>query len=378
VRILLIVPLPPPVTGHSLVSQGLVEDLSAVHEIAVVNLSLGSLHDGRITARRLREVGRMLLAVWRRHRWADAIYFTISESRAGNLKDLAVYLLCAGRLRRMYVHLHGGTIGRELFDRHAGWRLINSAFIKRLAGVIISGPAHLGIFAGMIDPGRIHIVPNSAQDDLFVTEEAILAKFAAPPTLRVLYLSSMTPSKGYLDLIEGWMGLPSETRRRIQLDYAGAFPDEADRARFLRRIAGLDGVRYHGLVDEEQKRRLFAQAHAFCLPTRMLEGQPISILEAYASGCAVLTTGPPGIRDVFADGINGFALHGGSAASVTAALATAAGDIDRLRQMAVTNRRTAGKRYRSTIFTATLRRILEGGETEGGRPRQGHAAGWTS
>jgi glycosyltransferase involved in cell wall biosynthesis len=377
-RILLIVPLPPPVTGHSLASQVLVDGLSRVHDVAVVNLSVGSLHDGRITSRRLREVGRVLLAVWRRHRRADAIYFTISESRAGNLKDLGVYLLCAGRLRRLYVHLHGGTIGRELFDRHAGWRMINAVFIRRLGGVIISGPAHLGIFAGMIDRRRIHIVPNSARDELFVTEDALREKFAAPRTLRVLYLSSMTPSKGYLNLLEGWLGLAPEIRRGIQLDYAGGFPDEADHATFLRRIAPLDGVRYHGLVDEEQKRRLFAQAHMFCLPTRMLEGQPISILEAYASGCAVLTTGQPGIRDVFDDGINGFELRGGTAASVTAALGRAASDVDRLRQMAVTNRRTAEERHRSTTFTATLRRILETAGTAGRPPRQPHAAGWTS
>ena len=375
--ILLIVPLPPPVTGHSLASEMLVDGLRRVHNVAVVNLSVGSLHDGRITPRRLREVGRVLLAVWRGHRRADAIYFTISESRAGNLKDLGVYLLCAGRLRRLYVHLHGGTIGRELFDRHAGWRKINALFIRRLGGVIVSGPAHLRIFAGMIDRRRLHIVPNSAQDELFISEHALHEKFAAPPTLRVLYISSMTPAKGYLDLLEGWLGLSSDPRRRIQLDYAGGFPDEADRATFLRRIAGLDGVRYHGLVDEEQKRRLFAQAHMFCLPTRMLEGQPISILEAYASGCAVLTTGQPGIRDVFEDGNNGFELQAGSTASVTAALALAASDIDRLRQMAVTNRRLAGERYRSTTFTAALRRILEAGGAEGGAPRP-QQAGWTS
>ena len=136
-KILLIAPLPPPVTGHSLASQVLLDGLAGVHETAVVNLSVGSLNDGRVTVRRIREVGKILLAVWRKNRSADAIYFTISESRAGNLKDLFVYLACAGRLGRVFVHLHGGTIGRELFDRHPAWRKINASFIKRLGGVIM-------------------------------------------------------------------------------------------------------------------------------------------------------------------------------------------------------------------------------------------------
>jgi len=363
-RALLIVPLPPPITGHSLASQMLVDGLAGVHRTEVVNLSVGSLNDGRVTARRIREVGKVLMAVWRRKGRADAIYFTISESRAGNLKDLIIYVLCLGRLKRMFVHLHGGTIGRELFDRHPAWRTVNAWFIKRLGGVIVSGPSHVGIFAGMIDQRRIHTVPNSAGEELFVEERDVLEKFASAEPLRVLYISSMTPQKGYLDLLEGWLCLEHDMRRRIQLDFAGRFDSDSDRASFQDRIAGVEGVRYHGLVDQDQKRRLFAQAHVFCLPTRMFEGQPISILEAYAAGCAVMTTGQRGIRDVFGDGVNGFEVPEGSGSGIAVVLASAVKDVNRLREMALENRRTAGERYHPATFTAALTRILEGERAE--------------
>jgi glycosyltransferase involved in cell wall biosynthesis len=363
VKILLIAPLPPPVTGHSLASQVLLDALAGVHDAAVVNLSIGSLNDGRVTVRRIREVGKVLLAVWRQRGSADAIYFTISESRAGNLKDLFIYAICAGRLRRLFVHLHGGTIGRELFDRHPRLRRINAAFIRRLGGLIISGPAHLNIFSGMIDRERIHMVPNSAEDTLFVSADDVLEKFSHTCPLRVLYLSSMTADKGYLDLADAWFSLPAEARGNIQLDFAGRFETDADRRAFEERIAGVEGIRYHGLVSPEEKRRLFATAHVFCLPTRMFEGQPISILEAYASGCVVVTTGQRGILDVFGDGINGFEVVAGSAESIASTLGRLPVDIDRLRQMAVANRRTAGERYRTKTYTATLTRILEAGAT---------------
>jgi glycosyltransferase involved in cell wall biosynthesis len=360
-RILLIVPLPPPVTGHSLASQVLRDGLTGVHDTSVVNLSVGSLNDGRVTARRIREVGKVVLSVWRKQRSADAIYFTISESLAGNLKDLFVYAVCAGRLRRVFVHLHGGTIGRELFARYPLWRRLNAVFIKRLGGVIISGPAHLDIFSGIIDRARIHMVPNSAEDELFVAEADVRDKFADARPLRVLYLSSMTVEKGCRDLADAWFALASDMRRLIQLDFAGRFETDLDRRAFEDRIAGVEGIRYHGLVDAEMKRRLFERAHVFCLPTRMFEGQPISILEAYASGCVVLTTGQRGILDVFADGVNGFAVAAGSAESIAAALAALPGDVDRLAQMAIANRRTAGERYRTTTYTAAVAQILEAG-----------------
>jgi glycosyltransferase involved in cell wall biosynthesis len=359
-KILVIAPLPPPVTGHSLASKTLVEALRRGHETAVVDLSIGSMHDGGVTVQRLKEVGRVLLAVWRRRRWADAIYLTIAESRAGNLKDLCIYLLCVGRLRRVFVHLHGGSLGHDLFQSHPSWRRLNGVFLGSIGGVIVTGPSHRDVFAGLIDPARIHVVPNSAEDYLFVAEDDILRNFADASPLRVLYLSGMTREKGYHDLLEAWLGLGPEVRGRIQLDFAGRFDSATDQATFLDRIARGPGVRYHGVVDGEHKRRLLARAHLFCLPTSMREGQPIAILEAYAAGCVVVATGQRGIRDVFADEVNGFEVVERSPASIAAVLVRALDDPARLRQIGVANRRAAGERYRVEQFTGAVTRVLEG------------------
>jgi glycosyltransferase involved in cell wall biosynthesis len=91
----------------------------------------------------------------------------------------------------------------------------------------------------------------------------------------------------------------------------------------------------------------------------MLEGQPISILEAYAAGCAVIATGQPGIRDVFEGGTNGFEVDG-TPADIGLALARAAGGTAALLEIALTNRRTADASHRTAHFVAALRRVLEG------------------
>jgi glycosyltransferase involved in cell wall biosynthesis len=361
VKVLLVVPLPPPVTGHSLASQVLLDGLTRVHDTTVVDLSVGSLNDGRVTMRRLYEVVKVVRRVWHAQRSADAIYFTISESKAGNLKDVLIYLACAGRLRRLFVHLHGGTIGRELFDRHPWWRAMNAIFIARVGGVIISGKAHLDIFSGMIPRERIHMVPNGAQEELFVPEEDVEAKFADISPLRVLYLSTMAVDKGYRDLADAWFQLSPATRDRVHIDFAGRFETETDQRQFEARIAGVKGIRYHGLVSPEEKRRLLKQAHVFCLPTRMFEGQPISILEAYASGCAVLTTAQRGILDVFADTVNGFEVAVAAPDSIATALSRLPTERERLREIAIGNRRSAGERYRTSTYITAIRHILEVG-----------------
>jgi glycosyltransferase involved in cell wall biosynthesis len=165
--------------------------------------------------------------------------------------------------------------------------------------------------------------------------------------------------KGFSELADAYLASPEEVRQRIQLDFAGRFDSDENRARFLAKISGNPGIRYHGVVDSAQKIDLFSRAHVFCLPSAFKEGQPISILEAYASGCVVVTTGQPGIRDVFADGVNGFEVLPRSVTSIAARLAWLAANPRDLARIALLNRRTAGALYRTSSYNARLRAVLE-------------------
>ena len=363
-RILFIAPLPPPITGHSLAAQVLLKELRATHEVDVVDLSRDSGNDGRVTGRRLAAVAQVLMDVRRRAGKADAVYLTISESVAGNAKDLLIYALCSSLLSTTYVHLHGGSIGRLLFDRHEGIRRANALFLRRVGGVIISGDSHRRIFDSMVDSRRIHIVPNFAQDHLFVGEDAIARKFANTTPVRLLYISSLARLKGFMDLLDAFVGLPSEIQQQVQLDFAGQFEAEADRRPFLDAIAPFPQVRYHGLVDEARKQQLFADAHVFCLPTAHLEGQPISIIEAYASGCAVITTGPSGIRDIFTPGENGLEIEPRMPASIMSVIRRVVECPQMLKPMALASHRHATVRYRTTTYGTAIRTLLESSQSE--------------
>lgn len=359
-RILYLAPLPPPLHGHSLAAKVLLDELALAHDVDVVDLSHGSTQDGSFTFGRSLEVLKAIGAVWRRQRKADAIYFTISESVAGNIKDLLVYLACTGHLSRMVVHLHGGSLKKVLFDRFPILRALNHGPLARVGALVISGEAHSHIFSPVAEPGRVHMVPNFAQDYLFVSPDTIRRKFADTEPLRILYLSGMTAEKGCFDLLEAYLAMAPEVRRMIRLDFAGKFYSDAERTAFLARVDGQAGITYHGMVDEGDKSRLFADAHVFCLPSRMFEGQPISILEAYASGCVVLATGQDGIRDIFRDGVNGFEFRPGAPAELRAVLETLAPGSHRLEGISLANRDTAGREFTTGLFTKRVAAILEG------------------
>ena len=67
-----------------------------------------------------------------------------------------------------------------------------------------------------------------------------------------------------------------------------------------------DIVRYLGPVVGEAKRRVLEISDFFLLPTRYFtEGQPVSIIEAMAYGCVVVSTDYRAIPDLLIDGATG-------------------------------------------------------------------------
>ncbi|HUL74549.1 MAG TPA: glycosyltransferase family 4 protein [Vicinamibacterales bacterium] len=360
-KVLFIAPLPPPTHGQSLASDVLYQRLRQGNDVRVVNMAERPARHLWDRLRRVATVLSFMAGVLRKKRGVDVIYLTISESLLGNLKDLCIYVLCLGRLDRMFIHLLGGAgIRRILEGRGLRYRL-NRFFISRLAGVIVEGPTQAAIFAGLIDEDKIHVIPNFAEDFLFVTEQEVRQKFDDTRVLRILFLSNLYHGKGHHELVEAYLRLPSDLRQRMSIAFVGGFESSRLREEFLRRIDGQAGLFYRGtFIGGLDKKELYGQTHVFCLPTYYpYEGQPISILEAYATGCAVITTAHSGIPDVFRDGVNGYVVQAQSSEAIRQVLEKIARDPRPLVTMALTNRDMASERFRTETYQSSLTRILE-------------------
>lgn len=167
----------------------------------------------------------------------------------------------------------------------------------------------------------------------------------------------MLPGKGHRELLLAFEQLCGELPFEVELDVAGAFLDDGDV--FTAELRRAEGVRFHGQVGPDQRRELFLRAHIFCLPTYYAyEGQPFSIVEAYASGCAVITCLHSGIPDIFADHVNGLAVEQRDVASLKAALRTFLADPARTAAVAATNRSSASQLYTKERFQDQMYRIL--------------------
>jgi glycosyltransferase involved in cell wall biosynthesis len=355
-RVLYVAPMPPPITGHSIAAKVFFDHLRCSQFVLPINLSEGSLHDGTVTFKRVLAISKACSAIIRSAETVDVIYLTISESVSGNIKDLVFLGLAKIFSLKCVIHLHGGSFKENILNRSWILRVVNRFFLSRVDSVIISGPSHAGIFNGIVPGGRLHIVPNFAQDFVFAETETIKNKFSitANDDVRILYLGGMTYGKGYQILLEAYERLPPSVRPRFRLDFAGKFDSPAEERQFVARISPYPQIFYHGVVSDSEKAALFADAHIFCLPTAFLEGQPISILEAYASGCAVVTTDPPGVRDIFTPKKNGFSFPTGDALALKHIFECDGLRLDGLREIAMRNRALAEERFRETRFCQSL------------------------
>lgn len=251
---------------------------------------------------------------------ADMFYFTISQTKGGNLRDLIIFKLLDLQHKRCLIHLHGGYY-RQLVDNDmSSWqRKANYKAIRKLAGAIVLSKSLKKIFEGMIEDEKIFVVGNCVDDQYLLTDQEIeekLKKLETTKILHVLWLSNFIRSKGYPFVLE--MAKAEKERvdaggeKQFHFDFAGKFFEESEKKYFedyIKQNKLEEYITYHGVVGGEKKRELLKKCYIFTLPTRYPnEGQPISILEAMGNGMFIITTDHAGIPDIVEDGVNGIIM----------------------------------------------------------------------
>lgn len=251
------------------------------------------------------------------------IYLTIGTSRAGFLRDMLMIWLGWLCKKRLVLHLHGGGF-LNFYETNPAWmKFLLRHTVNKADSIIVLGDLLRDQFQFLQDvEARLAVVPNGLPNELQSVEPINAKTIDSGRPFRLLYLSNMIPSKGYLDLIEACRILHFERRIPIHCDFCGAFvatvnddvrlsPAEAedDFRRLITEKELEHIVQYHGTVRGETKRQMLQSAHLFLLPTAYpWEGQPISIIEALAYGLPVVATRYRGIPEQVVDGYNGFLL----------------------------------------------------------------------
>jgi glycosyltransferase involved in cell wall biosynthesis len=203
----------------------------------------------------------------------------------------------------------------------------------------------------------IHVLYNFVENYLFVDIEDINLKLKNP-TPRIVFLSNLMEEKGIFELLEALKILESEG-----FEYKAQIAGNID-AKHIHKTEklfnSLKHVEYVGVVSGNQKKTLLLWGNIFILPTYYeMEGQPISILEAMATGNVVLTTNHAGIPDVFKDTVNGYYVDKKSPLDIVSKIKKTALGTTACDKMRIENYLTAKQKYKVDNFIEAMVKILK-------------------
>jgi glycosyltransferase involved in cell wall biosynthesis len=121
---------------------------------------------------------------------------------------------------------------------------------------------------------------------------------------------------------------------------------------------GRDRVSLLGWLPSEKALEALAASDVQLLVSGW-EGQPISTLEAMASGVVPVVTDLPGLRELIRDGTSGFLLPVGDIQAFASVLATLAADRERLSRMARAARESVPERARMDVAVRDFSVLLD-------------------
>ncbi len=147
---------------------------------------------------------------------------------------------------------------------------------------------------------RIHVISAGYREDLFHRKGR-----SGDDSGKILYVGKLSRAKGLPWLMDAFDRLRGE-RKRIELHVAGSGGGE-EAAAIEKRLRGMGGAIYHGMVDQASLGALMRKSEICVLPS-FYEGVPLVLVEALACGCKLVSTDLPGVRDRIAPAA-GPALH---------------------------------------------------------------------
>ncbi len=220
---------------------------------------------------------------------------------------------CARRLRVPYlVHVHGGNFEQFWSGTNSRLRRALDRMFLGSAGIIVLAKSYERIFTDRLPPtaGRIIVLPN-ASGAADAEQEG-----AADGRVRITFLGEVGRRKGTPQLVEALGRLKGRTDWTATI--AGNGDVDATRAR-VEQLGIAERVEVPGWLGPAATADLLRRTDVFVLPSTS-ENLPMSIIEAFAHGIAVIATPVGCVGELVEDGRNGLLVPVGNVEVLTDAI----------------------------------------------------------
>ena len=357
-KVLIIGPFPPPITGNSLINKLVFKHLPILYPVITmdkINNSYPVLKEdlGRFSFKKIFFYFSQYLKILKVFN-ADKIYMAIGITFFGVLK-YAPFIFFAKLLRKeVIIHIHSNHLWKE-YETLKGIRkrIFYNVLAKADKGIVLSSSLRKNL-TPFLNNDKIFELENFAEDFLF--ENSIDKNVKE---LRLAFLSNLMIEKGIVDLLEALLILQDQGVN-FKAKIAGGIDTEMEKIilPYFEKLS--ENVEYLGVVHGDQKKNLLDWSNVFVFPTYYtMEGQPICVFEAMATSNIILTTKHAGIPDVFKEGVNGFYIDKKSPVSISNKLIELSNNMENMSSIFKNNFKESCEKYRMEIFIKKLFLILQ-------------------
>ena len=354
-RILIVGPFPDPITGVSHCNCKIYEFLQAHEGIHVTkhNTSNPEFSEsiGSVSFKKILFFLRLNLGVYKIF-GKNQVYFTPGQTFFGILKYSGFILVSYVLRKELIIHVHGDYLHRQ-YNCLKGIKKKIFYFLisKAKKGIVLSQSLKRNL-TPFIDESKIFILYNFAED--LLKTDSLLKNYTE---LRIVFMSNLIAEKGIHEFLDALKILENK-RISVEAKIAGQIdPENLDKLH--RKINSIEKAEYIGIVKGFQKKELLEWSNVFVLPTYFqMEGQPISILEAMATGNVIISTKHGGIQDILEHDINGYFVKKRSSESIVERIIYLNQNLDQVRKIGMKNIEIYLNNYTFEAFKTQYLKIL--------------------
>lgn len=151
-----------------------------------------------------------------------------------------------------------------------------------------------------LDPSRCVVtsIPPAAEFSQR-SENEVRGKYGIPTEKYIYFIGNLEPRKNLATLLDAYLQLPDAVRKEYSLILAGSkgWKNESLQDALKRAKEAGENVRHIGFIDQADSPALYQNASLFVMPS-LYEGFGIPVLEAQLSGCPVVASDIPVLREV--------------------------------------------------------------------------------
>lgn len=235
------------------------------------------------------------------------------------LAPVPAVLICRLLGKRTVLHYHSG----EAEDHLARWGIFVHPWLRLVDEIVVPSGYLRSVFAR--HGYRARMIRNVVDTSRFRYRER------APLHPRLLSTRNLEPYYRVDNTLEAFAHLKVQYPGAV-LTVAG-YGSEEGRLHQLATRLGIGGIRFAGRVEPPSMPGLYEEADIF-VNSSVVDNQPVSVLEAFAAGLPVVSTGSGDIANMVRNGETGLIVPPGDPAAMAKAVATLLENSERARLMA--------------------------------------------